>query len=122
MHIKKQKGDLGVVHAIAETTSQGWNVSLPITEHASYDFIAENNGVCKRVQVKYTTPNSGVLKARLRSCWADRHGSHARKREKRDFDILAIYNPNNKRTYFIDSNDFDNGTQLLLRLSLPKHE
>lgn len=120
MHIKKAKGDVGVVFAVATATEQGWAVSLPITEHASYDFIMEKSGICKRVQVRYTTPKNGVMEVKLRSCWADRNGSHTRNRQIEDFDILAVFNPENKQTYFVASNCFSNGTGLSLRLVEPK--
>ena len=121
MHEKKAKGDIGVVFVIANLTEQGWNVSLPITEHASYDLIAEKQGICKRVQVRYTTPCNGSLRVKLRSCWSDKNGIHTRLRRTEDFDILAVFNPSSKESYFIDSKDFTNISCLTLRLAETKN-
>ena len=86
MHEKKIKGDIGFAFAIAVATEQGWSCCIPFSEHCSYDFIAEKNGKCKRVQVKYTTPSAeGVLKVKLASSWADKHGVHTKKRKFSDF-------------------------------------
>jgi hypothetical protein len=52
MHEKKAKGDVGVAHVIARLTELGWNVGIPITEHAPYDLFAEKGGVVHTVQVR----------------------------------------------------------------------
>lgn len=121
MHTKKTKGDIGVGYAIATMTEQLWNVSLPITEHAPYDLIAERGGVCKRVQVRYCTPENGKMSIKLRSCWNDRHGTHIRKRQKGDFDTICAYNPENKKCYFLNDDEFDNQNNLNLRIEKPKN-
>jgi len=122
MHDKKEKGDLGLTWAIAAITEQGWTVSLPISEHRKYDLIAEKNSVCKTVQVRYTTPKNGVLTVKLRSIWSDKNGVHYVKRQAQDFNILAVYNPQNRAVYFISSDKFNNGNSLALRVDHPKRE
>ena len=67
VHTKKDKEDIGVAQTIAALTMQGWRVAMPLSEHTKYDLIAEMNGVCKRVQVRYTTPKNNVLTVKLRS-------------------------------------------------------
>jgi len=119
MLTKKEKGDIGLSAALFVATEQGWHCSLPISEHLSYDFIAEKDGKCKRVQARYTTPNKDVLKVKLKSTWADKNGSHARNRKNGDFDVLAVYNPKAKTVYFVDDEEFDNGNSLSLRLKPP---
>ena len=121
MHIKKEKGDLGVVYAIAEITSQGWCVSLPISEHRKYDLIAEKDGVYKRVQVRYTTPKNDALQVKLRSIWNDKHGTHFTKRKSGDFDVLAVFNPHDKCTYFVSDDNFSNENAITLRMTKPKN-
>lgn len=120
MHDKKEKGDIGLLYALASCTEQGWTCCPSLSEHQSYDFIAEKNGICKRIQARYTTPRNGVLEVKLRSCWADKKGCHSTNRKKEDFDTLAVYNPVEKEIYFIDSNNFDNSTSISLRLKIPK--
>ena len=51
----QRKGDYAVVRAIASLTKLDFDVSIPITESASYDLIAEKDGILKRVQVRYTS-------------------------------------------------------------------
>jgi len=116
VHTKKDKGDIGVAHTIATLTSQGWHVAMPLSEHTKYDLIAEKDGTCCRVQVRYTTPKKNILLVKLRSSWADRNGTHDIKRKQGDYDILAIYNPASKTVYFLSDLSFLNETSITLRL------
>ena len=122
MHEKKEKGDIGLVCALATATKQKFHCSLPISEHLPYDFIAEKDGVCKRIQVRYTTPCNGVLSVKLRSTWSDRNGNHGRNRKISDFDILSIYNPENGQVYFIKAEEFNNESAINLRLIETKNK
>src|SRR5574343_528835 len=115
MHHTKTKGDIGVAKAIASLVEQGFNVALPLTEHAKYDLIIEKNGKCYTVQVRYTTPRDGVMSIRLKNSWADKNGNHIVKREKGDYDILVTYNPVLDKCYFIQDTSFNSATVLILR-------
>ena len=57
----KKQGDAGLGQAIAYFTSQGYDVSLPLTDSADWDLIVEMESGLKRVQVKtcllYTSPS-----------------------------------------------------------------
>jgi hypothetical protein len=121
MHQKKEKGDIGLAYAIARVTELGWSVCLSIKEHTKYDLIAEKNGVCKRIQVRYTTPHNGVMAVKLRSIWSDKNGVHSRLREEGDFDILAVFCPTTKSVFFIKDEEFENGTAISLRLEPSKN-
>jgi len=115
VHTKKDKGDIGVAATIAALTIQGWRVAMPLSEHTKYDIIAEMNGVCYRVQVRYTTPKGNILVVKLRSSWADRNGSHDVNRKQGDYDILAAYNPVNNAVYFLSDSAFSNVAGVTLR-------
>ena len=121
MHNKKEKGDLGVAQTIAELVSQGWRPCVPLSEHQSYDLIAEKNGKMLRVQVRYTSPRDEILPIKLASCWSDKHGAHVQKRKQEDFEVLAIYKKKKKKCYFILSSVFTNERQINLRLSPSKN-
>jgi hypothetical protein len=120
MHMKKIKGDIGVTAAIADLTKLGWNVSVPISEHTKYDLVIEKDNVCYRVQVRYTSMKNGVLNVKLRSCWADKHGCHTKDRKSGDFDILAVYCPQNNQLYYIKDSMFTNSTGVNIRIEKPK--
>jgi hypothetical protein len=100
-HVKKQKGDIGVTQIIADLTAQLWNVSLPITEHAKYDLIAEKNGIMIRVQCRFTTAKNGALEVKLASCWSDKNGCHVVTRQQSDYDVLGVYCPETDRCYYV---------------------
>ncbi len=91
-------------------------MSIPVEEDLKYDLIAERNGICKRVQVRYTTPRNNILRVKLRSCWANSKGVHTINRKQGDFDILAVYCPTNNIVYFIDDKEFDNSTGINFKL------
>jgi len=46
---------MAVSQAVATFTKMGYDVSLPLTESASYDLIVDMGEDLKRVQVKYTS-------------------------------------------------------------------
>ncbi len=115
MHHTKTKGDIGVGYVIASLIEQGWNVSIPISEHQSYDLIAEKFGKMYRVQVKYTSSKNNICEVRLYNSWVDKHGIHHSYRNLKDYEILAVYNPDTKETYFINSLNFKNKNSISFR-------
>lgn len=120
MNDKKIKGDLGLVNVVLRLTELGFFVSLPISEHSKYDLIIEKENVCKTIQVRYTTMKNETISVKLRSTWADKNGSHARMRKKGDYDLLAVFEPKTKTTFFISDQQL-NGleTQISFRMSAP---
>jgi len=121
MHNKKTKGDIGLSYSIASATDQGWSCCIPLSEHQTYDFIAEKDGICKRVQARYTTPKNNKLDVKLKSSWADKNGNHTTKRKVGDFDTLSVYDPCSKQVYFINDKEFENNSGITLRLSTSKN-
>jgi PD-(D/E)XK nuclease superfamily protein len=101
MHEKKIKGDLAVAKTIARLTELGFNVAIPISEHASYDLLTERNKQLYSVQVKYSTFKNGCIRADLVSSWADKNGTHSKVREIGSYDILAIFSPHTDKVYFL---------------------
>src|SRR3989344_8473093 len=55
MRTTQRKGDIAVSQAIARFTRMGYDVSLPVTESASYDLIVDTQQNLRRVQVRYTS-------------------------------------------------------------------
>ena len=93
-HHTKDKGDIGLGHIIGDLVQVGIQVALPLSEHLPFDIIAiSEHGELRRVQVKYRAANEGVIRTRLGGSWADRNGTHRRRFEPDDFDVLAIYCP-----------------------------
>lgn len=120
MGITQEKGNLGLVKAIADLTEKGLSVSLPISESEYYDLIAEKDNTCKTVQVRYTKEYKGTIPVKLKSVWTNREGTQVRNREKEDFDVLAIYCPDTKELYYLNACNFNNGNCVTLRLAAPK--
>jgi hypothetical protein len=117
MHEKKAKGDLAVAKVIARLTELGWNVGVLITERAAYDLLAEKLGQVIRVQVRHAALRGDVLIAELGNSWADRNGSHSKKREPGRYDVLALFSTATNQTYFVrDEQIGSNARGLSLRL------
>lgn len=116
MHIKKQKGSIGLTKTIAQIVEQEYNVSIPIQDHLKYDLIVENCGKCYTVQVRFSSANNGIMKIKLRSVWSNKKGVHVKNRKHGDFDILAVYCPQTNDVYFIADNEFEAGNSLSLRI------
>jgi hypothetical protein len=89
-HLTKEKGDLAVVLVIADLTAKGYYCFIPVaTEHLPFDLIAYKNGICYRIQSKYS--EDGFIKNV--SSWSDKKGTHQRKYKSNDFDFYGIYIP-----------------------------
>lgn len=121
MHIKKHKGDIGVTKVIADLTEKGFNVSIPLSEHLKYDLIVEKEAKIKRVQVRFTSSVKGAIPVKLKSSWSDKKGNHITKREKSDYDILAIFCPETMCVYYLKDEDFSNSSQVTIRLEKSKN-
>jgi hypothetical protein len=49
-HHTKDKGDIGVAHAIADLADQGFVVLTALCEHAPFDLVAYRDGTFARVE------------------------------------------------------------------------
>ena len=78
-HHTKDKGDLGVAHAIGDLADQGFVVLTALTEHAPFDLVGYRRGRFVRVQVEYRSLSaSGTLEVQFRSSWSDSRGIRVR--------------------------------------------
>jgi hypothetical protein len=115
-HHTKDKGDLGVVHAIADLTEQGFTVLTPLSEHAPFDIVGYRNGAFVRVQVKYRALSTrGTIEVLFRSSWSDANGSYVRPLDKDDVDLVCIYCPDTRACYYVDPKQF--GQSVALRVT-----
>lgn len=90
MRTTQRKGDIGVTRGIATFTELGYDVSLPVTESASYDFIVDDEDGLHRVQVKYSAERKDVD---LRRVHSNSQGYVTKTYEKGAFDWLYVYSP-----------------------------
>jgi hypothetical protein len=87
----QRKGDIAVAKAIADFTERGWDVSLPITESASYDLVVDDGNALFRVQVRYWGGQQTWVD--LRNTNTNTKGSHKKHRVKDSYDWLYAYRP-----------------------------
>jgi len=120
MHHTKDKGDLGVLKAQADLHQQGYQILIPLTEHAPFDIVIYKNGKFQRVQVKYKSiDRNGKLEIHFRTCWTDKNGTHMRAIDKEAIDLFCIYCPNTDECYYIDHKNFKGSVSL--RVKTPKN-
>ncbi len=121
MGITSEKGDIGLTKAIYELTTQKYSVSLPISESKKYDLIIEKDNICKTVQVRYSKISERIpsIVIKLASGWSDKQKNHIIKRNISDYDILAVYCPNTDSMYYLEAEEFKNGTTINLRIEKP---
>jgi hypothetical protein len=112
MAITKQKGDIAEAFVTYLLKQNGFNVLVPWGEDNRYDLVTEKKGVFKRIQVKYATPQDGVLEVRVRSCNNYKIIHYSPK----DIDIIAVYSPKQSKVYFIPLNGIRNRSICKLRL------
>ena len=119
-HHTKDKGDVGVAHAIADLADQGFVVLVALCEHAPFDLVAYRDGAFVRVQVKYrSVSRTGSVEVRFRSTWSDSHGAHTRPLDKGDVDVVCIYCPETRSCYYVDPSRF--GDSVTLRVSASRN-
>ncbi len=88
MRTTQKKGDYAVAQAIATFTKLGCDVSLPITESASYDIVIDYSEKLYRVQVRYF---SGV-EVELRRIHSNSNGYVIKKTKENAYDWLYMIN------------------------------
>ena len=113
-HHTKNKGDLGLVQAMADLTAKGWAILMPLTEHEAFDLVAYREGRFLRVQVKYRAAVKGVIHVPMRTSWADRHGVHTLTIDRASIDLLCVYCPDTGVCYYLDP-ALIRGTNMYLR-------
>jgi hypothetical protein len=115
-HHTKDKGDIGVAHAIGDLADQGFVVLAALCEHAPFDLVAYRDSEFIRVQVKYRTlsPN-GTLEVQFRSSWSDAKGTHVRPVDKDHIDVVCIYCPDTRECYYVDPKQHGKSVSLRVR-------
>lgn len=86
MRFTQKKGDMAVSQAIATFTKLGYDVSIPLTESASYDLVVDVGGELKKVQIKYSS--SGDVD--LRRVHSNSKGYVVKKTKEGAYDWLYI--------------------------------
>src|SRR5882672_11186915 len=114
LHHTKSKGDVGLLHALADLGEKGWGVLLPLTEHETFDLVAYREDKFLRVQVKYRAAVNGTIMITFTSSWADRHGTHTLLMDKSTVDLVCVYCPDTRQCYYIDPKRY--GRTIMLRL------
>jgi hypothetical protein len=113
MAVTKQKGLQAELYVAYLLIRNGFHVLLPFGEDARYDLVSEKHGVFKRIQVKYVALKNGALEVPLRS--ANNHQTIYY--SPADVDVIAAYNPENSKVYFIPRGEIVNKSCLKLRLA-----
>lgn len=101
-HHTKNKGDLGLVQAMADLAEKGWSILVPLTEHEAFDLVAHRDGRFLRVQVKYRKLRRGCVEVHFKSIWADRRGNHYVPIDREAIDCICIYCPETGCCYYVD--------------------
>ncbi len=86
MRNTQRKGDIAVAQAIASFTKLGWDISIPLTESAAYDIIADDTQGLHRVQVRYTSTDE----VDLRNIHSNSTGYVVKKITSNSYDWLYI--------------------------------
>lgn len=99
-HHTKDKGDKGVGYVIADLLKNGYYVAIPLSEHLPFDLIAiNNNGITKKISVKYRKIIRGLVSVNFNSCYSDSNGFHYKDINK-DFNNMKLRNTNKQVSLF----------------------
>lgn len=110
----KQQGDLGLGNAIAYFTSEGYTVSIPLTDSQDYDLIVDKN-LPQRVQVKTTKFKTEykVYQVQLTIKGGNRTGSTIKKLNADKVDLIFILTEEGTR-YLIPVSELSNRSMINL--------
>lgn len=114
-HHTKDKGDLGTAKAFADLVGRGFTVLSPATEHAPFDLVAYRTGAFHRVQVKFRSARAGTIFLQFRSMWADRNGTHIKRVDKSEIDVVCVYCPDTDECHYLRPADFRQSVTLRVR-------
>lgn len=104
----KDKGSLAVGQCIGKLCSLGFEILLPIGGRQPYDLVFDDEGVLKKVQVKFAGLGShGGYSASLRITGGSKSFNYARKYKDEDFDYLYVYTGDG-RHFLIKWNEINN--------------
>lgn len=125
-HHTKDKGDLAVGMVIADLLINGYTYAPLISEHLPFDLIAiEQCGEfrTKKIQVKYSSLKNGVVQINCRSTYSDSNGFHTQTVDRKAFDAYAIYCPETKDIFYINTCEMPETVKatLSLRVVPPKN-
>jgi hypothetical protein len=104
---------------IANLTTHGVKIALPISEHLPFDLIAiSDEGQLAKVSVKYRSARDGKIEVLLRSKWNAAQGTRQRRWQKGEVDVHAIYCPDTQTCYYVPDAKVRKAT-ITLRLTPP---
>ena len=122
-HHTKDKGDVGVAHAIADLVDQRFVVLTALCEHAPFDLVGYRDGEFVRVQVKYRAlSSSGTIEVQFKSSWSDSKGTYVRPLDKEEVDVVCIYCPDTGACYYVDPKQFARSVSLRVTPSRNRQE
>lgn len=117
-HHTKDKGDIGVAHAIADLADQGFVVLTALCEHAPFDLVGYRDAMFLRVSVKYRALSTrGTVDVRFYSSYSDSNGTHTRPTDKDEVDVVCNYCPDTGDCYYVDPKAFNTAVSLRVRPS-----
>lgn len=91
---------------------RGYRVSVPIVDTSGYDFIAERDGTCLRVNVKV----AGLKDAKQKDSWSITKAGASKDKEAK-CDIFLVYLPHKEIFIEIPGNYLDSGASSCKRIS-----
>lgn len=102
MTVTKTKGMLGVAHAILSFARRGIPTFQAVgTEHLPYDLVIVVEDRFYKVQVKHRKATNKSVMVPKETVWSNAKGTHARRYEKSDFDVVALYIPDLDQVLFV---------------------
>jgi hypothetical protein len=110
----KKRGDAGVGSAIGWFTSQGYTVSIPLTDSQDYDLVVDINNTLNRVQIKtvFHKPD-GFYAVNLRVTGGNKHCTTNKLFDNTAVEYLYVLTNEGVR-YFIPAAIIETTTQLRL--------
>ena len=114
MGLTTDKGEIGEAEVIADLRRRGHGVAIPFGHSLPFDLVLVrgDNGALERVQVKYTTSDSRVVKVRCASysAWV------SYRYQATMVDWLMVFDASGQRVYYVHSCEWDGSTMVNLRL------
>ena len=121
MHTKnsKEQGDIAEAYAAAKMLEKGWEVSKPLGDNYTYDYVVKIDDKFEKIQVKSSSYKNGVIKA-----WCNRYYTNLKKNvkyKKEEVDFFVVYSPELNKCYVVGFNERNAKSQITLRVEPSKN-
>lgn len=112
---RNDRGAVAEFEIMADLARQGFSVFKALDGHSPIDMIAaDHDGATIRIQVKYRTPQKGIVCVHLQSIRRTKAGRRVVPMKLSAIDVIAVYCPGSRACFYVPVGMVGNGTAFMM--------